>query len=298
MNMVPSQGRNTTDPGLDGYTTCFCCLTVTVSTSLSQLIDIATMPTINRLSFLQHGYHGTALTLFLATLLVLGGCADASDSDNASSAETEPASDLAALNSEYASTPHETAYAHAHRVDLPAGASIAPHEGGARVIYSLSPYTIRFETNGTASEQTFAAGDLHYHESGVHTVDNTGDQPAQFMAFERIDAPLPDTASTGETLDAVSIPDGATHEVPLENDRVTVHRITLEPGASLPTHYGYPRIVYALADYTLTYIDPDTDARTERSFTEGDLHDHDPGLHTVENTGDERAEYIVVAFKQ
>jgi len=244
-----------------------------------------------------HGYR-VILPLLLSAILVLGGCAEGEDAGDATSAETEPASDLAALNSEYASTPHETAYAHAHRVDLPAGASIAPHEGGARVIYSLSPYTIRFETDGTASEQTFAAGDLHYHESGVHAVDNTGDQPAQFMAFERIDGPLPDTASTGETLDAVSIPDGATHEVPLENDRVTVHRITLEPGASLPSHYGYPRIVYALADYTLTYIDPDTDVRTERSFTQGDLHDHEAGLHTVENTGDERAEYLVVAFKQ
>lgn len=239
-----------------------------------------------------------AFSLFTIVLLVLGGCADASDSDDATSAEMEPASDLAALDSEYAATPYETNYADVHRVDLPAGAAIAPHEGGARVIYSLSPYTLRFETDGTASEQTFAAGDLHYHESGVHAVDNTGDQPAQFMAFERIDAPLPDTASTGETLDAVSIPDGATHEVPLENDRVTVHRITLEPGASLPSHYGYPRIVYALADYTLTYIDPDTDVRTERSFTQGDLHDHEAGLHTVENTGDQRAEYLVVAFKQ
>ena len=93
------------------------------------------------------------------------------------------------------------------------------------------------------------------------------------------------------------MPDGATHEVPLANDDFTVHHIALEPGASLPSHYGYPRIVYALSEYT-RFVDPDTDARTERSFAEGDLHDHGAGMHAVENTGDQRAEYLVVAFKR
>jgi len=242
--------------------------------------------------------YGVIVPLLLSAVLVLGGCADGEESGDATSAETEPARDLAALNSEYAATPYETAYADVHRIDLPAGATIAPHEGGPRVIYSLSAYTLQFETDGTTSERTFEAGEVHFHASGVHAADNTGDQAASYMAFERTGGPLTAAVSTGETLDAVSIPDGTTHEVPLENDRVTVHRIALEPGASLPSHYGYPRIVYALSDYTLTYTDPDTDVRTERSFTEGDLHDHEAGPHAVENTGDERAEYIVVAFKQ
>jgi hypothetical protein len=45
-------------------------------------------------------------------------------------------------------------------------------------------------------------------------------------------------------------------------------------------------------------VDPDSDTRTAQSFAEGDLHDHEAGLHAVENTGDRRAEYLVVAFKQ
>lgn len=237
------------------------------------------------------------MPLVLSAILVLGGCADGEEPGDAAPVETSPASDLAALNSAYATTPYETAYADVHRVDLPAGAAIAPHEGDPRVIYSLTSYTLRFETDSTAIEQTFEAGEAHYHAGSIHAVDNTGDEPASFMVFERT-GPLPEAVSVGETLDAVSIPDGATHEVPLENDHVMVDRIALEPGASLPAHYGYPRIIYALADYTLAFIDPDSDARTERSFAEGDLHDHGAGMHAVENTGDQRAEYIVVAFKQ
>ena len=249
-----------------------------------------------RTSVVRSGY-GMMLLLFGA-MLVLGGCAEGDESGDTASADPEPASDLAALDSEHAETPHQTDYAHVHRINLPTGASIAPHEGGPRVIYSLSDYTLRFETDGTASESSFESGDVHDHGGGVHAVENTGDQPASFAAFERIDGELPEASPSGETLDAVSMPDGATHEVLLDNDRVTVHRIALEPGTSLPSHYGFPRIVYALSDYTVTFIDPDADERTEQSFSAGDAHDHDPGMHTVENTGDQRAEYLVVAFTE
>jgi predicted metal-dependent enzyme (double-stranded beta helix superfamily) len=241
--------------------------------------------------------YGVSVLLVLAAVLTLGGCTG-DDTGDAANGEAEPADDLAAVNSEYAATPFETDYAHVHSVDLPAGEMIAPHEGGARVIYSLNDYTLEFETDGNATEKTLATGDVHFHESGVHSVNNTGDQPAQFMAFERIDAPLPDTTSGDETLDAVTLPDGATHEVLLDNDQVTVHRLALEPGTELPPHFGYNRIIYALSDYTVTFIDPANDERTEKSLSEGDLHDHEAGMHAVENTGDQPAEYIVVGFKQ
>ncbi|NBB99735.1 MAG: hypothetical protein GVY15_02595 [Bacteroidetes bacterium] len=249
-----------------------------------------------------HRFYSVIVPLLMGALLVLGGCAEGGDADDASPDGAAPASDLAALNSDYATTPYEAAFAEVHRIDLPAGASIAPHEGGPRVIYSINAYTMRLETDGTSSERTFEAGAVHYHTGGVHAVatpENMGNETASFMAFERTEGSLPAASSpTGELLDAVSIPEGATHEVPLDNEDFTVHRIALEPGASLPSHYGYPRIIYALTDYTLTFIDPDSDARTERSFAEGDLHDHEAGMHAVENTGAQRAEYLVVAFKR
>jgi hypothetical protein len=240
----------------------------------------------------------SVLLVLLSALLTFGGCTEGEEAGDATSGASEPASDLAALNSEYATTPFETGFAHVHKIDLPQGEAIAPHQGGARVIYSLNDYTLEFETDGNATEKTLAAGDVHYHESGVHSVNNTGDQPAQFMAFERIDGPLSEPDTSGQTLDGLELPDGVTHEMLLDNDNVTVHRLTLEPETALPTHFGYDRIIYALSDYTVTFIDPENDERTEKSLSQGDLHEHDAGLHEVENTGDQPAEYIVVGFKQ
>lgn len=255
------------------------------------------MNSIQRHTLLGRSGFGMML-LLLSTFLVLGGCAETDESGDTTPADSEPASDLAALNSEYAETPFETGYAHVHRVNLPAGEAIAPHEGGPRVIYSLGNYALSFETDGTTTDRTFESGTVHDHEGGVHAVENTGDQPASFIAFERVDGELPEASPSGETIDAVTMPDGATHEVLLNNDRVTVHRIALEPGTSLPSHYGFPRIIYALSDYTVTFVDPETGERTEKSLSTGDLHDHDPGMHAVENTGDQRAEYLVVAFTE
>lgn len=202
--------------------------------------------------------------------------------------------------SEHVTTLHRTAYAVVRRVDLPAGAALPEHEGGPRVIYSLRPYTMRFEAEGQSSERHFEAGDVHFHSAGPHAVQNTGDQPAAFLAFMRTDGPLPAAhPDTGLDDAAASLPEGATHEVVLENDRVLVRRVALEPGASIPPHDGPPpRIVYALTDYTLTVGDPDDVTREERSFAKGDLDDYGPGRQRVENTRDTRAEYLVVAFKQ
>jgi quercetin dioxygenase-like cupin family protein len=241
--------------------------------------------------------HGI-IPLVLGAVLGLGGCSGGDEAGDAASADPEPARDLAALDSEHASTVHETTFANVYRVDLPPGAAIAPHDGGPRVIYSLNAYTLRFEADETSAERTFEAGEVHYHAGGVHAVENIGDQVASFMAFERTGNPLPAAAPTGQTLEATSIPKGATHEIPLENDRVTVHRIALDPGASLPSHYGDPRIVYSLSDYTLGFMDADGEAHTPKSFSEGEVHDHEAGRHAVENPGDQRAEYLVVAFKQ
>lgn len=240
------------------------------------------------------------LALFVAAVPLASTPAVAQDADPEVS---EPASDLVTGNSEYVSPLHETAYAEVHRVDLPPGARLTPHEGGERAVYSLNAYTLRFEAEGdTVAERSFESGEVHYHPSGVHAADtpeNVSDETASFVIFERVEGSLPTTPSAdGETLDAVTIPEGATRDVRLENDDFTVHHITLESGASLPPHFGPARVVYSLTDYTLTFVDSDSDTRSERSFAEGDLHDHEAGRHAVENTGDQPAEYLVVAFKQ
>lgn len=238
------------------------------------------------------------ILILLVGLLVLGGCANGGDR-TADDMESEPTTRLAALESEYVTILYEAPFARVHRIDLPTGAAIGSHEGGDRVIYAVTGYTVRLDTSDAEGrERSFETGDVHFHSGGVHSVVNTGTGDASYLVFERTEEALGDVSPDGETLDTMSMPDGATHKVLLENDRAIVHRITLDPGASLPPHAGYPRIVYALTEYTLAFIDLETDERRERSFTEGDLHDHGAGMHQVENDGDSPAEYLVVAFKR
>ena len=258
----------------------------------------------SRTSPLRHLLFRTTLLLCMGLLVALTGCgADTSEPDVAPTEAAEPAGDSVAANSDYVSTLYETAYAAVHRIDLPRGASLAPHKGGARVVYSISAYTMQMKSDdGTVSERAFEAGDVHYHSGGVHASSdpkNIGDEAASFVVFERTEGSLPTESSPdGQVLDEITPPEDATHEVLLENEDFTVHHIALEPGASLPPHAGHARIVYSRSDYTLTFIDRDSDTRTEQSFAEGDLHDHGAGMHAVENTGDQRADYLVVAFKQ
>lgn len=236
--------------------------------------------------------------LLAVLLLLLGGCTDAEETGEADRGE-QAVPRLTALENEFTATVHETPTAVVHRIDLPAEETIGPHEGGDRVIYSLSSYTLQYEEGETeGTERSFAPGEVHFHAGGVHSVTNTGTETASYLVFERSSTEMEAVPPAGETLDAVSISEGARHEVMLENDQTVVHRVALDPGTSLPPHFGYPRIVYALSDYTLTFIDADTDTTTERSFSEGDLHDHGAGMHQVENTGDSPAEYLVVAFKR
>jgi hypothetical protein len=87
-----------------------------------------------------------AVLLVLAVPLVLGGCANGDDRTD-DDMESEPAARLAALESEYVTMLFEAPFARVHRIDLPAGAAIGPHEGGDRVMYSVNGYTVRLDTS-------------------------------------------------------------------------------------------------------------------------------------------------------
>lgn len=236
---------------------------------------------------------------FAALTLVIAGCGNQADTppveeseDTLPTAAAVP-SDLSALSSPYVDTPLSNEIVDVHRVTLPAGESLSPHEGGARVIYSLSAYEVSLDTDGMSETNSFSDGDIHAHGAGVHSIENVGSGEASFVVFERMDAPLPEARAEGET----SIPspaEGAMEEKLFGGDIAEVHRITLEPGARLAEHRGYPRAIYSLSDYTLAFTG---DAGTvERTFTSGDAHYHDPGEHTVENVGEAAAEFLVVEF--
>lgn len=215
------------------------------------------------------------------------------DSDDALPAASTAPNDASALESPHVETPVSNDVIDVHRVSLPAGEGLPPHEGGARVIYSLSSYQVALDTDGTSETNSLSAGDIHAHDAGVHTIDNVGDQEASFIIFERMEGPLPEARGEGDT-PVPSPAEGAMETELFQGDFAEVHRVTLEPGARLPDHRGYARAIYSLTDYTLAFTGDS--GTVERSFADGDAHYHDPGEHTVENVGDTTAEFLVVEF--
>ena len=228
--------------------------------------------------------------LLLVFVMIAAGCADSPDAPDLPPAAEAP-DDLAALNNPAVETPLRREHVDVHRVTLAPGDSLAPHQGGERVVYALSDLALRLTADGEVEERTFAEGDVHHHGGGVHAVANVGDAPAEFLIFERRDGALPD----GYPSDAAAAPlgDGATDEVVFEDDFAEVHRVRLEPGAQLPAEWGYAGIVYALSDYTRQLAGADGEERYEA----GEVHYHAPGERALENVGDTVAEFLVVVFK-
>lgn len=70
-------------------------------------------------------------------------------------------------------------------VTLDPGGSEPSHAGRARVVYALSDYSIRYETDAQAPiERTFTTGEAHWHDAGQHRVTNTGTTPARFLVVQ------------------------------------------------------------------------------------------------------------------
>ncbi|MGI9176190.1 MAG: hypothetical protein ACR2GR_12830 [Rhodothermales bacterium] len=188
----------------------------------------------------------------------------------------------------------ENEYAEVMRVALAPGDSLPRHEGGPRVAYALGAYTIRFQQGGQDVERSFSQGDVHFHEAGVHTVENVGDSTAAFVVFERREAELP-SASAVEAETDLGEEAPAKEEELLSNEAFEVHEVTLEPGQRLPDHTGYARIVHALSDYKVMFMQDGEE--TTQSFSQGDVHFHEAGPHALRNAGDMAAEFLVVELK-
>ncbi|MEL6772861.1 MAG: hypothetical protein AAFP18_17515 [Bacteroidota bacterium] len=237
--------------------------------------------------------------LVLSFLLLALGCADPADTPTpdpppdttAVDAMSDTVGDLGALGSDAVATLFENDLVHVHRVALPAGAALAAHDGGERVVYALSDLALTFTTDGEATEHTFEMGGVHYHEAGTHAVANVGEGTAEFLVFERRGGALPEAGAP----EAMPAAEGATDEVLFENNFAEVHRVTLQPGAALPPHQGFARAVYSLSGYTVEFTDAEG-SRVQR-YEAGQAHYHDPGDHTVENADDTVAEFLVVEFK-
>ncbi len=242
------------------------------------------------------------LTLALALLLAAAGCADSQTETEDAEATTddpiteqEAAEEVERQTGEAAQRLFENEYVEVMRARLAPGDSLPAHEGGARVVYALSDYRIRFQQGGREMERAFSQGDVHVHEAGPHRVTNIGNAPAEFVVFERRSAALPAPPDSTRAEDLAEEAAPAKQDVLLENETAEVHEVTLETGERLSDHRGFERLVYSLSDYRIR-LTQDGSAE-KRSFAAGDVHWHAPGIHSIENIGGAPARFLVVEFK-
>ena len=228
-------------------------------------------------------------TLFFALILLIAPAANGQQVDTSAAVEV-----VEQATGEKAQRLFENEYAEVMRVELAPGDSLPPHEGGPRVAYALGDYTLRFQQGARDVDRSFEPGDAHFHEAGVHTMENVGNSAARFVVFERREAELPSVPAVEEETD-LGEEAPAREEERLSNEAFEVHEVALEPGQRLPDHTGYARVVYALSDYEVAFMHEGEE--TTRSFSEGDVHFHEPGAHAIRNAGDQAAEFLVVELK-
>jgi len=191
----------------------------------------------------------------------------------------------------------ENQYAKVVKVSLAPGEALAAHEGKKRLIYSLSDYSIAWEEAGKdEGVKMWKKGDVHFHEAGSHAAKNNGDSTAEWLAFIKKDADLPECGENTLDNDVNSIaPDFADKR--FDNDVFKITEVTIPQGESIPMHAGVNRIIYSLSDYQIAY-ESEQEGKGEKTFKSGNIHWHEACQHALENTGETEAKFMVVAFKK
>ena len=199
--------------------------------------------------------------------------------------------DIAAALPDNVSIVFENDHVRILRLVLEPAEELPLHEGRPRVIYSLSDYALDWQEGGEElGRREWREGDVHVHGEGVHSARNSGEAPARFIVFERLDSPLPSAPSEEH---ASQLPVGA--RALLEDDDFAVLEVELQPGEAQEPHPGRWRAIYSLTDYTIEWREGD---RVEtRAWRAGDAHWHAPAAHSASNTGETPARWIVVGLK-
>lgn len=229
--------------------------------------------------------------LWCMGLLLINSCAetrkDKSEADAVDAALTESVEPEIVF---------ENSYVQMVKVHLDPGQRLVSHQGAPRAIYSLADYSLQWEENGQdLGRKSWQKGEVHFHESGIHSAKNIGDQAAVWVAFVHKGNKLPDCPEDllDKDVNAVS-PDYAT--LMFENDLMRITRVDLPTGASIPRHSGINRLIYSLTDYSLKYEDENEEVGIW-DFGQDTVHWHEACEHSVENAGEDLVSYLVVAFK-
>lgn len=241
----------------------------------------------------------TLLFLILAGLFFIG-CQPAGQQEEAAgdaATEEKVYEDITKAPDSEAELLLANEYARVLLITLAPGEKQPPHQGGNRTVYSLSDYTLAW-TEGESEPVTkqWKAGDVHWHAAGIHRAENKGEAAASYLVVERTEKALPECDLSDLNADVNQArPENARQLFDNEYARVT--QVTLAPGENTPEHAGINRVIYALTDYTLAYTS-EAEAETEKTFTAGDTHWHEACWHSVANTGEGTAQFLVFALKK
>jgi quercetin dioxygenase-like cupin family protein len=237
------------------------------------------------------------MSLVFSALFVSGSCGESPPAPAEEPAETTVIEDIVAEAPQNASLLLDNPYVSAVEFTLQPGEALHLHQGGPRLAYSLSDYDLKFTTEtGEVTEKKWVAGDVHWHEAVSHAVENVGSSDALYLVVTRTEEELPEAGeySLENDVNAVS-PESS--EILFENDRIRVTRVSIEAGASIPSHDGIYRLIYSLTNYKLAY-ESDQEGSVEKEFQMGDLHWHAPSRHSLSNSGDSEARYVIFAWKR
>jgi quercetin dioxygenase-like cupin family protein len=190
----------------------------------------------------------------------------------------------------------ENDYSRVVKVSLAPGEELASHEGEARLIYSLSDYSIDWEEkNQNLGTKSWKKGAVHFHEAGQHSAKNNGSSQAEWLAFSRKSTELPDCSDNSLENDVNAVASDFASLL-FDNDNFRLTEVALPQGEKIPMHSGINRLIYSLTDYQILY-DSNKEGKAEKTFKTGEAHWHEACQHALENTGQGEARFLVVAYK-
>jgi len=191
----------------------------------------------------------------------------------------------------------ENVYAKVSKISLAPGQVQPIHQGGSRVIYALTNFSIDWEEQGKKlGTKTWKKGDVHFHDAGKHAAKNNGTTKAEWLVFTKKNKDLPDSGENTVENDVTSVSPDFSKSL-FENEAFKITKVNLPKGESIPKHSGVNRIIYSLSDYTLNYKS-DAKGKTDKAFKSGDMHWHEASQHALQNNGETEAKYLVISYKR
>ncbi len=238
-----------------------------------------------------------AEVILIAIVLMAGiltGCGSEQPAvDNPSGGIT--VKEIAAQTPQHAKLLFENDYVMVADFHIEPGDKIPSHYGRNRAVYALNDFKLKFIFGENEIIEETKQNTIHWHNEGIHSAENVGDEVARFIVVFRKLSRLFEYSVIGGVEDFTCVAPGKS-EVLVENTYMRVARFTLPPGESLPRHRGLNRVTYALSAFKLKYVSDDF--THIYVFDKGQVRYHEADTHAIENIGKTEAVYLMFELKE